>query len=85
MPDTISIGVGSLDRRYPTQKVDSLAFVRHPKYTGSSTCEDYDYALILTRTDFDFSRPNVQPIKIAGIISKILTNYFDIFLQLENL
>ena len=42
-----------------------MAFQRHPQYRGSSGCEDFDYAMILTRKDFDFTDPFVQPIKLA--------------------
>jgi len=64
--DTISIAAGSLDKRYPTQRVDSLSFIKHPGYQGSANCLDYDYALILTRTDFDFSDPFVQSIPLPS-------------------
>ena len=64
--DTISIAAGSLDKRYPTQRVDSLSFIKHPGYQGSANCLDYDYALVLTRTDFDFSDPFVQPIALPS-------------------
>lgn len=57
--DTITIAAGSLDKRYPSQRVDSLSFIKHPKY-GEAACLDYDYAIILTRNDFDFSDPFVQ-------------------------
>lgn len=64
--DTISIAAGSLDKRYPTQRIDSLSFIKHPGYQGSANCLDYDYALILTRTDFDFSDPFVQSIPLPS-------------------
>jgi len=65
MPDAIGVAAGSIDRRFPTQFTENLAFQRHPQYRGSSGCEDFDYAMILTRKDFDFTDPFVQPIKLA--------------------